>query len=337
MEKECTCTNARIGYIDLFRGIGILLMIMGHVGFGNGFSKFIHAFNMPMFFFSSGFFYKRCGSRSDYLVKRLRTLIIPYLGYALINAVCYVHIYGKHETRTWITHVLWDNTEKLPVAGALWFLTALFIADILYQLLSKWIDSYVILSIVIFVTALWGSCAKFILPCRMPWSLDAAFVGMGFYHLGRCFKNFSLLREKVLKMNLLFAICLGCICVINILWGNGFVNMRTATYSNVLMFWLNAIVAIVVGMNLSRILCENMKGIFQRIVGMFSYIGKNSLVFVALNQVVIVIFSIIISNRLLYYYRILCILICTMVTLCICNCIGDKFKITRMLNGKSRT
>jgi fucose 4-O-acetylase-like acetyltransferase len=41
----------RIFFIDIFRGIGIILMIMGHIYFGVRFDKFIHAFHMPMFFF----------------------------------------------------------------------------------------------------------------------------------------------------------------------------------------------------------------------------------------------------------------------------------------------
>lgn len=39
--------SKRVRYMDLFRGIGIILMVMGHVGFGSGFYKFSHAFHMP--------------------------------------------------------------------------------------------------------------------------------------------------------------------------------------------------------------------------------------------------------------------------------------------------
>lgn len=46
-------------YMDVFRVCGIILMVMGHIGFDDKFDKFIHAFHMPMFFFISGFFIKR--------------------------------------------------------------------------------------------------------------------------------------------------------------------------------------------------------------------------------------------------------------------------------------
>ena len=48
----------RVEWMDVFRGTGIILMIMGHIGFGDHFDIFIHAFHMPMFFFISGFFFK---------------------------------------------------------------------------------------------------------------------------------------------------------------------------------------------------------------------------------------------------------------------------------------
>ena len=40
----------RIEYIDIFRSLGIIAMVMGHVGYGDIFDFFIHAFHMPMFF-----------------------------------------------------------------------------------------------------------------------------------------------------------------------------------------------------------------------------------------------------------------------------------------------
>ncbi len=43
--------DSRQKEIDIFRCFGIILMVMGHVGFGKAFDKFIHGFNMQMFFF----------------------------------------------------------------------------------------------------------------------------------------------------------------------------------------------------------------------------------------------------------------------------------------------
>ena len=50
-------TISRIEYIDVFKAFEIILMIMGHIGFGSIFDKIIHGSHMPMFFFVSGLLY----------------------------------------------------------------------------------------------------------------------------------------------------------------------------------------------------------------------------------------------------------------------------------------
>ena len=51
MPTENTIRKSRMDYIDIYRAFGIILMVMGHIGFGGKFDKFIHAFHMPMFLF----------------------------------------------------------------------------------------------------------------------------------------------------------------------------------------------------------------------------------------------------------------------------------------------
>ena len=70
--------NNRRKDVDLLRFIGILLMIMGHVGFGGQFNKYIHAFHMPMWFILSGFFIKTNIDYKSFFVKKARLLLIPF-------------------------------------------------------------------------------------------------------------------------------------------------------------------------------------------------------------------------------------------------------------------
>lgn len=58
LTKQMFAEEGRIEYIDVFRSMGIILMIMGHIGFGKNFNHFIFAFHMPMFFFISGMFFQ---------------------------------------------------------------------------------------------------------------------------------------------------------------------------------------------------------------------------------------------------------------------------------------
>ena len=60
----------RIESIDIIRGIAILLMMVGHIaGIPIYVDKYIHMFHMPIWFFISGWFYKRRNKLSIPLIE----------------------------------------------------------------------------------------------------------------------------------------------------------------------------------------------------------------------------------------------------------------------------
>lgn len=44
-------------YIDIAKGIGIILVILGHSGVNSEIKDFIYGFHMPLFFVISGYLY----------------------------------------------------------------------------------------------------------------------------------------------------------------------------------------------------------------------------------------------------------------------------------------
>ena len=87
--SELNIANNRIEYLDIARCIGIILMIMGHVGFSKRFDHFIHAFNMPMFFIISGYLFTLKHQEElffkEYLIKKFKSLIIPYISFGIFH------------------------------------------------------------------------------------------------------------------------------------------------------------------------------------------------------------------------------------------------------------
>lgn len=130
-------SQKRIGYVDLYRGIGIILMIMAHIGFGGIFDYYIHAFHMPMFFFVSGYFFKP-DSAYIFFEKKIKNLLLPYFLYAIFIYLGWKVLFGNLE-ESLLRTLLYMNSTKF-VAAALWFLTALFVANAVYwgiQMLFK--------------------------------------------------------------------------------------------------------------------------------------------------------------------------------------------------------
>lgn len=87
-------TSDRKGYIDIFRCIGILCMIIGHTALGgHRMDHYIHAFHMPMFFVVSGYFF-----RSGKLRKTLMKLFTAYATLGLFHYAIWLGINrGGHE------------------------------------------------------------------------------------------------------------------------------------------------------------------------------------------------------------------------------------------------
>jgi fucose 4-O-acetylase-like acetyltransferase len=72
----------RIAYLDVARGIGILLVVLGHNDLG-ALSPFLHqviySFHIPLFFFLSGYFLNTSIPFREFLGKRFHTVLKPYL------------------------------------------------------------------------------------------------------------------------------------------------------------------------------------------------------------------------------------------------------------------
>ena len=249
-------------------------MVMGHIGFGGKFDYFIHAFHMPMFFFISGFFYRRrdCGF-GEYVCKKARSLIVPYISFGVAHYFVYIIIDSLSIKP--LIHLISINTEGLPIAGALWFLTALFFTDLLYFLFDRWNVKWLIIPLVIV-----GSFADQILPYPLPWALSASFVGLGFYWFGEMTKKYEDKLRAVLNMNWWQILIVGFITTA-LIFVNGYINMREGRYAFLPLFWINALLSVYLGISISKLICKTEK------IKWLTSIGRNSIVCVCLNQIVI--------------------------------------------------
>ena len=297
--EQSRAEQSRVTYVDVFRGLGILLMVMGHIGFGGAFDKFIHAFHMPMFFFVSGYFYRKKDiAFRDYFAKKKQSLLLPYV---LTGVICYgiwliLQMHHQNQGVIYflkpIYHLLWTNTDGLPIAGALWFLTALFFCNVLYFALDRWITDIRILTGVILVIALSGNLLPSLLPHRLPWAMDAAFVGMGLYHTARLLHSCE--KRNAFRMNILFDMNIVQIFVIGfiitaLIFVNGDINLRAGTYAFTPLFWINAIGASLVGWSIARKIDSCEKGFLSMPARWIRRVGKDSLVYLCWNQLAILI------------------------------------------------
>ena len=77
--------NKRILWVDVAKGIGMILVVLGHTHFGG--RTLIYTFHMPLFFFCSGLFFSNSEPLNlmEKLKKCLKTILFPYFLYAIIS------------------------------------------------------------------------------------------------------------------------------------------------------------------------------------------------------------------------------------------------------------
>lgn len=72
-------------WLDIAKGIAIILMVAGHTSIPGVVSHFIYAFHMPLFFIASGLVsnYEK-DSLVDYIKHKSYTLLLPFVCYSAI-------------------------------------------------------------------------------------------------------------------------------------------------------------------------------------------------------------------------------------------------------------
>lgn len=278
--------------IDIYKGIGIILVMMGHIGFGATSSYIAHAFHMPMFFFISGYLYRK--KKESFVVwfeRKAGALLKPYLLFGILNYFFWIFIQwqkGEPISLSPIGHLLFVNTTGLA-SGSLWFLTALFITNMAFFVIEKYISHLAWKLIVVVVISHLGIMAAEYLPFRLPYAMDAGMVGVGLFYAGYMLKKFE---DKKIIYHLfhlsLWELVIGIVLISFLILQHGEINMRIGAYHNIILFWNNAIIGSILIYNLANQIGKLKKYgmVFKTVVDLGEAIGRNSLMYVCMNDLI---------------------------------------------------
>lgn len=131
----------RVRYLDIYKGVGIILVVLGHMETTPYYLKlWLNAFHMPLFFVAAGVLigegrlYER---DCVFLVRgRARSIMIPYFWFSLI-AILWDGVKALLASEPYSpAGRLWDSVSFFGVS-VLWFLPAFFVGVTGYQLLRK--------------------------------------------------------------------------------------------------------------------------------------------------------------------------------------------------------
>ena len=165
----------RLKWLDIAKGITIILMVIGHTSIPDPFSRFIFAFHMPLFFIASG--WTTDWNKYNYLEftkRKFRSIMVPFMVYSVIVLSIQTISMGGVSLQRWLVYGLQGY--------ALWFIPVLFFASILGRFVHIAHSSYFHYSMMIFFVFV-GSLLKQI-DIYLPWALSSVPFACFFILLG---------------------------------------------------------------------------------------------------------------------------------------------------------
>lgn len=204
-------TKQRIEFIDLAKGVCILMVVLMHIvpEFDESF-KFLGCLRMPLYFCLSGLFYKDYGSSINFTIKKLNRILIPFIVWYLVG---YTSLFlgrmatgSQTESIFHFSDVLFTNQiYNLPV----WFLLCLFWSNmffnIIHRIARKWY--YEIAGVLILASFGWIMSIKGIFNFLY---IGSSMTCLPFFYLGYVLKNTGLLYKTANRKKdiILMGICI---------------------------------------------------------------------------------------------------------------------------------
>lgn len=240
--------KSHTAWIDVLKGITIILVVIGHNA-NETVTDFIYCFHMPLFFLLSGFLFSPKPMRK-YLTRSFTRLIIPYMMFLLtiaapqiLSAIMHYNIYGyaigggKH----FIISVLYGGRLLTGAYGVFWFISVLWFATNLFNLILRLNTSPWVLPVMIFVGYL-----SAMLPIPLPWNIHIVPMALSYIWVGFLIRS-SLLPyiQERLKYNMICNIAISVIVllIIFLLREELTIDMKYGSYGTYVISFISSVFA----------------------------------------------------------------------------------------------
>lgn len=292
----------RVRYLDIAKGISLLLVMISHsCGMPYGMGKYFTAFYIQIFFVLSGLTYKSGRAIGPNIIKRARGVIIPYVLYGFIIIGINILLRNVKTIKEFVDAVIGmfysrycfypidyesENIYFLQIGNSpLWFLTAMFVSSCIFYVLVECIKESKLhlciygICLIILTVALEHS------PILLPWSVDTSFMGAFFMLIGYYGKNIYLQEKKwklLVPVTVIYLVC----CHFN----TG-INISIREYGD---YGLGSVIAVcIIGItgSLLYIYFSEIVNLIPVIRDIFDYIGRNTIMLLALHVSIFNIFD----------------------------------------------
>ncbi|PFN98128.1 hypothetical protein COJ85_21655 [Bacillus sp. AFS076308] len=301
--------SKRLDWLDIGKGLGMLLVMLGHADIPTPLKTYIYTFHMPLFFFLSGYLYNKdkFPSLKVFLTKRTKSLILPYLSFSFVAYLWFLLLnyfglvnYKNNLLTPLLGSVIAERKSIWTVhTGALWFVACLFCTELLFYFIAKIGRTKKAIGFFLLVISVVGCFYNKMVGQPLPWNIDVAMISVGFYGAGYLFKEYNknLERFNHLKSLVLLLIVNLFTGYLNYVLTGERVDFYNSSLGNIVLFYLSAFS----GIGAFVILIKHMKK--NKVL---QYIGKNSFIYLAFHQkIVFFVFSLLIQKSIFNFESII--------------------------------
>lgn len=174
----------RLSWLDVLKGIGIVLVAIGHIYSNRTVFNWLYSFHMPLFFLAAGWVYKEKSVLTD-IKRRIQTIVVPYFSFGLLVLLYWQVIERRfrNSDMSFMDSLLglfsgcYDN---LDFDVHLWFLPCFFVTVALFNILVNLGGRKIA-----YVVSALMSLIYVVLPMpELPWGINRVFKYIGFYAVG---------------------------------------------------------------------------------------------------------------------------------------------------------
>lgn len=180
----------RVKWIDTARFLGIVSIYIGHIGSTAGLVyPYVFQYHVPLFFFISGCMsvYDKERNMGKFLLKKVKRLLLPMWVFAVLSVVISIIQAGSGES-------LMDNLLLIAkgcvrnsfLAGSLWFLSCLFVTEVIFKLLSLLMNRWIVLAaaaVMHIISTVLMNPSPVLVP-RWWYNVDSMFYYILYYAIG---------------------------------------------------------------------------------------------------------------------------------------------------------
>lgn len=274
--KPCnTNGNPRIEFIDLAKGVCILLVVLFHSMLVPK-CPVVAALRMPLYFVLSGLFFKDYGGLLNLIERKTNKLIVPFIFFLIIGAIVWCIL-----NKTIVFSLLVQPAYKPVICNTpIWFLMCLFWINVVYCIISLNVRRLVWRAVCVCVVAGVGYLLS-VYNIYLPYFMSSSFTALPFFFIGYLLRKLPLLypsKHEWINWPVSLVMLVACSLYAIAFKTPHVAFLQNEYLGNVFEIYLLS-VALVVGLLL---LCKAIKWL-----PIVSYMGRYSIMILGLHNLVI--------------------------------------------------